>query len=222
MNGIWLKMLEDQERMRPVPIDLSVNLMVPEERLFILSLDELRKLEQQMFEVDQREHIALNQRGAAYELRFQEQRVVVNNLLRFAQSHPKYSPLADGFRIHEWLKANGKVITVFTLREALAAIRGLDEIVLAEPPVITDQPADQSVMAGEAAIFVVSASGSTPMTYQWRRDGVAILGGTSARYCTPATEFNSNSEYSVVISNAAGTVESERARLRTIYKAVGQ
>ncbi len=46
------------------------------------------------------------------------------------------------------------------------------------PPAIVTQPADASVVAGGAATFTVSASGSAPLTYQWRKNGAAIAGAT--------------------------------------------
>ena len=54
-------------------------------------------------------------------------------------------------------------------------------------PKITTQPANQSVQAGQSATFSVVATGSAPLTYQWRRNGTAISGATGALYNTPAT-----------------------------------
>ena len=50
----------------------------------------------------------------------------------------------------------------------------------ASPPVITRQPAGMSVAAGQAVSLMVEASGSPVLTYQWRRDGVALTGATAA------------------------------------------
>jgi hypothetical protein len=49
-------------------------------------------------------------------------------------------------------------------------------------PSITGQPANQSVAKGEAAIFTVAASGSSPIAYQWLKNGVPISGATGASY----------------------------------------
>ncbi len=57
----------------------------------------------------------------------------------------------------------------------------------AAAPVVTTQPANQTVSLGRQATFVVAASGSAPLTYQWRRNGAAISGATAASYTTPAT-----------------------------------
>ena len=41
----------------------------------------------------------------------------------------------------------------------------------ASAPTITTQPADQSIHAGQTATFTVLATGSAPLSYQWRRNG---------------------------------------------------
>jgi len=51
-------------------------------------------------------------------------------------------------------------------------------------PAITTQPTDQTAYENEAATFSVVASGSAPLTYQWRRDGVDIPSATGSSYTT--------------------------------------
>ena len=84
----------------------------------------------------------------------------------------------------------------------------------ATAPSITTQPANQSVNAGQTAAFSVSATGTAPMTYQWRKNGTSISGATSSSYTTPATTMADNaSTFSVMISNSAGSVTSNNATL---------
>ncbi len=81
-------------------------------------------------------------------------------------------------------------------------------------PSITTQPANQTVTAGQTAMFSVSATGTAPMGYQWRKNGANITGATSSSYSTPATATtDSGSSFSVVISNSAGSVSSNNATL---------
>jgi hypothetical protein len=81
-------------------------------------------------------------------------------------------------------------------------------------PSITTQPANQTVTAGQTATFTVSATGTAPMSYQWRKNGASITGATSSSYSTPATTMtDSGSTLSVVISNSAGSVSSNNATL---------
>ena len=80
----------------------------------------------------------------------------------------------------------------------------------------TTQPAAQSVTAGQTASFTVVASGTAPLTYQWKKSGANILGATSGTYTTPATssaDIDAVLAYSVVVSNSAGTVTSDKATL---------
>jgi hypothetical protein len=86
--------------------------------------------------------------------------------------------------------------------------------VTALAPQFTAQPADVAVMAGATATFSVAASGSAPLTYQWRRNGIAIAGATSASYTTAATTAaDSGAAFSVIVANASGTVTSRSATL---------
>jgi hypothetical protein len=81
-------------------------------------------------------------------------------------------------------------------------------------PTITTQPANQTVTAGQAATFTVAATGTAPLSYQWRRNGTAITGATSSTYSTPATSSSDNgAQFTVVVSNTAGSVTSSAATL---------
>jgi hypothetical protein len=81
-------------------------------------------------------------------------------------------------------------------------------------PAITTQPAGQSVAVGKSATFTVVASGTAPLSYQWRKNGVAIAGATAASYTTPATLSTDNgAQFAVTVSNAAGSISSNNALL---------
>ena len=81
-------------------------------------------------------------------------------------------------------------------------------------PSITTPPASVTVVAPASATFTVVAAGTAPFTYQWRRNGVAIGGATSASYVlNPTAAADSGATFDVVVSNAAGTVTSAAATL---------
>ena len=83
-----------------------------------------------------------------------------------------------------------------------------------EPPHITTQPTDQSVVVGDTATFTVVATGTTPLSYQWKKGGVAIGSATLASYTTPPTAVaDSGSLFTVTVSNAKGEVTSSAATL---------
>jgi hypothetical protein len=84
----------------------------------------------------------------------------------------------------------------------------------AVPPSITMQPASQTVKVGQAATFSVTATGTSPLTYQWKKNGVSISGATSLSYTTPATTSSDNgSKFTAAISNVAGAITSSAAIL---------
>jgi hypothetical protein len=87
-------------------------------------------------------------------------------------------------------------------------------VTAAVPPSITTQPANKTVTAGATAKFSVVATGSAPLSYQWRKDGVNISGATKPSYVTPPTTLADNGAlFSVVVSNSAGSVTSNDAVL---------
>jgi len=76
---------------------------------------------------------------------------------------------------------------------------------------ITAQPQSQWVQAPDGATFTVQASGSN-LSYQWRKNGTAITGATSATHTTGPTDLHETSAMiSVVVSSGANSVISENA-----------
>ncbi|MGE3309947.1 MAG: LamG-like jellyroll fold domain-containing protein [Limisphaerales bacterium] len=67
---------------------------------------------------------------------------------------------------------------------------------------ITSQPTDVSAPETLSATFRVSASGSTPIAFQWFRDGAPIAGATSSSYTLPsATSADNGAVFTVEVSN---------------------
>ena len=83
-----------------------------------------------------------------------------------------------------------------------------------QAPSISQQPAAQTVTAGQTATFTVTAAANAALTYQWQENGAAISGATGASYTTPATTASdSGSKFTVVVSDSAGSVTSSAATL---------
>jgi len=81
-------------------------------------------------------------------------------------------------------------------------------------PSITTQPSSQTVIAGQTASFSVAATGTAPLSFQWKKNGVAISGAMSSSYTTSATATSdSGAQFTVLVSNAAGSVTSAAAML---------
>jgi hypothetical protein len=80
----------------------------------------------------------------------------------------------------------------------------------------TDLPATATVLTGSTRTLAVAATGSPLPTYQWRKDGVDILNARLASYVVPATSVPTTATYSVVITNAAGSLESTLCQLSSV------
>jgi Abnormal spindle-like microcephaly-assoc'd, ASPM-SPD-2-Hydin/Immunoglobulin domain/Immunoglobulin I-set domain len=81
-------------------------------------------------------------------------------------------------------------------------------------PSITSQPANETVTAGQTATFSVTATGTAPLTYQWKKNGTAIGGANSASYTTPATAASdNNAQFTVTVTNSVSNATSNAATL---------
>ncbi|MCA3240492.1 MAG: hypothetical protein ING89_04255 [Rubrivivax sp.] len=81
-------------------------------------------------------------------------------------------------------------------------------------PQIAAQPQSVSAVVGATATFRVVATGTAPLSYQWRRNGGDITGAVSDSYTTPALgTTDAGAVYSVRISNAVGSIVSAGAVL---------
>ena len=103
-------------------------------------------------------------------------------------------------------------------------VRNAAGTVVSEPADVTVRPAvapsilippeDQTVDRGVRAMFSVLASGSGPLTYQWRRNGAVIPGAIESSYETPATTVaDDGATYSVAVTGPGGQVISREATL---------
>jgi hypothetical protein len=85
--------------------------------------------------------------------------------------------------------------------------------IVAIPPTISLQPAPVSSPQGARVVLSVTAAGSTPLSYQWRKNGMDLPGGTSADLTLEDVSPSDAGQYSVAVSNAAGAIASSKAAL---------
>ena len=85
------------------------------------------------------------------------------------------------------------------------------KLVVNGPVVITSQPVGVTVNPGSPVNLQVAATGAIPITYQWRKNGVAIAGATSDAYSIASAQISDGAQYSVVVSNIVGSVTSSTA-----------
>jgi hypothetical protein len=80
-------------------------------------------------------------------------------------------------------------------------------------PLIYTEPIRQSVSVGSTVSFNVGVTSGTSCTYQWSKDSVPISGATSSSYSFKALDTSYAGNYSVSVTNQAGTVSSSNAYL---------
>ncbi|MFM7102542.1 MAG: immunoglobulin domain-containing protein, partial [Verrucomicrobiota bacterium] len=81
------------------------------------------------------------------------------------------------------------------------------------PPVITRQPQSHTVVVGDSVVFSVSATGGEPLSYQWRKDGNLLPEATGSYFAIAPVRVSDAGDYSVVVSNRAGSATSGTATL---------
>ncbi len=86
-------------------------------------------------------------------------------------------------------------------------------VTFSNAPYIATAPASQTVVSGAPVTFKVSATSASPVTYQWELNGNPIAGATSASYTIASATSADAGSYTVVVTNATGSVESTAATL---------
>ncbi len=80
-------------------------------------------------------------------------------------------------------------------------------------PSITVPPASLAVSETGTATFSVTATGSVPLSYQWRKDGTNLSGATSPTLTLANVTAADEGNYDVVVSNHLGSATSASAAL---------
>ena len=88
-------------------------------------------------------------------------------------------------------------------------------------PTITADPVSVSVIPGQTTNFSVTATGTPPLSYQWKLNGQDISGATGSTYAVGSPSSSDNGkQYSVSVTNGAGSVTSASATLTVSATAV--
>jgi len=81
------------------------------------------------------------------------------------------------------------------------------------PPIILGQPVKQTVELGQIATFSVVVADASGVTFQWKFNGVDIPGATGDSLLLTNVSAANAGQYSVVVTNSAGSVTSAPAAL---------
>jgi T5SS/PEP-CTERM-associated repeat protein len=83
-------------------------------------------------------------------------------------------------------------------------------------PQITADPQDQTVPLGGNASFGVTATGTPPLAYTWRFNGVNLSGSNTDQLFLNSVNRNQAGSYDVIVANSSGSVTSLVAHLRVL------
>ena len=93
---------------------------------------------------------------------------------------------------------------------------GAGKCVPAVVPGIVAAPTNQAVQVGTAATFSVTATGTGPLTYQWKFKGADIKDATNATLTVSVPHLSDAGTYGVSVCNAAGCAPLVTAELKVI------
>jgi uncharacterized repeat protein (TIGR03803 family) len=91
-----------------------------------------------------------------------------------------------------------------------------------DAPRIIAQPTNLLVLAGTNAAFGVTLTGTPPFSYQWLWNSSNVPNANNATYTIPSVNSNEAGYYSVVVSNAAGSITSSNAALAVVFSPASQ
>ncbi len=125
---------------------------------------------------------------------------------------------------------NGDIVVGFNTTGAGASTSfdfdnvSLTAVTPAVPPSITNEPVSQVVSPGTTVTLSVGASGTSPLSYQWKAGAVGsgiysnLVGATSNVLTIPNATTNQAADYVVVVTNSYGAVTSAPpATLSVVY-----
>ena len=118
---------------------------------------------------------------------------------------------------------NGNILVVYTGPGEAGVSRIRADLFNPAFPIITTQPQSRTNNVGTEAIFTVMATGADTLSYQWMKDdtnaltgGGRVSGATNATLTLSSLTTNDSGSYSVVVTNAVGSVTSSNAVLSVV------
>jgi len=82
-----------------------------------------------------------------------------------------------------------------------------------QPPAISMDPLNTSACDGETAAFSVTVTGSSPLSFQWRRNGQPVAGGSSRTLTLVSVSESLAGTYDCAVTNPCGQAISQGATL---------
>ena len=110
---------------------------------------------------------------------------------------------------------DGKYRKLLLLGNVILGLMALSAKAAGTKPAISTQPAATlNAAVGTSPSLNVTATGTAPLAYQWRKDGALIPHATNSALLLPSAQPPQSGSYTVVVSNNAGTATSAAANVQ--------
>ena len=140
-------------------------------------------------------------------------KITPDGIVSTVAGRPLTAGIADGTGREARFK-NTAVVSVNATGEVLVSNAStVQKGLLAGPPVISTQPASQTVTSGSTVEFSVAAAGAPTPVYQWYFNGAPFSGATTSRLSLTHALASDAGDYTVVVTNSLGSVTSTKATL---------
>ncbi|MEI7733405.1 MAG: LamG-like jellyroll fold domain-containing protein [Verrucomicrobiota bacterium] len=121
--------------------------------------------------------------------------------------HDQYSGLIDDVRVYFRALSSNEVQQLYQYESHPVGL----------PPIISIQPTNKITISGSNATFVVNATGTAPLIYQWQFNGANSSAATNSTLTLANVQGVNAGNYRVVVSNAYGMATSAVATLSLLY-----
>ncbi|MBI5388422.1 MAG: hypothetical protein HZA90_27470 [Verrucomicrobia bacterium] len=125
-----------------------------------------------------------------------------------AEYDRNFSGLIDEVSIYARALTPREVAALYTLTPAVA-------------PRIVQAPGSQSMFPGGTVSFTVAATGTAPLVYQWKREGADLPNETNATLQFLRVEAAQAGQYSVTVTNLAGSTSAPPVTLTVLTPTPG-
>ena len=154
-----------------------------------------------------------------------------------------YQWLLGGTNLVDGGQINGAISNILTISNAQLTNDGTYSVIVTNilgsvtssnavltmsnvPPTITLQPTNQTVGVGSTVTLAVAATGTSPLNYQWQLEGTNLVdggqfdGAISNILTITNVQFTNNGNYTVIVTNVAGSATSSNAVLAVVLPAL--
>jgi hypothetical protein len=128
---------------------------------------------------------------------------IIASILRQAGPAPTFAGAVDEVAL--WNRA----LTFTEIQEIRTT--GIPAPTMAIPPAITQHPQGQSVLTRSRVTLSYTATGTSPLLSQWRKNGALLAGQTNVTLLLSNITLDDAGNYDVIVSNSAGSATSQVA-----------